>query len=134
MKKFSIILILAMFAMAGCVKTPIMKNTDDIRASINDMRDMFVTDWASISGLIAGAYEGKTFNVPSGIKDNKLLIDELLLNKDMTPKDPSELSEYTKSKAWAMWVSLVVMEGQRLVKELAPDLMKYIPAGLLVGI
>ena len=127
MKKLFAILFCAALLFTGCITTQIAgQNVNDMQtmsADFDKVMTEFAKNWPYISGAIDGAYEGRTFNVPSGHIELKEAIDKIVAK--------GTLGKYEKGKVATLWASLVTSEMVRWIKEFRPDILKLIPAMLL---
>ena len=98
--------------------------------AFDDVMTQFIEVWPYVSGAIDGAYEGRTFNVPSGHLEIKKEIDQLVYSE--TCSDEGEVGKYCKGKVATLWMSIVSAEIIRWIKEFKPDVLQLIPAALLV--
>ena len=111
----------------GCATTQLAdQHVEDMAAMSADFDRVmtgFCLNWPYISGAIDGAYEGRTFNVPSGHIELKEAIDKIVAK--------GTLGKYEKGKVATLWASLVTSEMIRWIKEFRPDILKLIPAMLI---
>ena len=115
--------------MTGAAKVTFVQDPQSIK-DFDTTMTTFIASWPYISGAIDGAYEGRTFQVPSGLVESKKEIDRLVGGFGDYPAKNSH-SAYEKGKIATLWGSMVTGELIRWLKEVRPDILKLIPAGLL---
>ena len=128
MVKMFCVLVVVVF-LAGCagMAKHSIEGMQVASQAFDDMMTEFVGNWATISGAIDGAYEGRTFNVPSGNIELKEMIDKIVGTEDT----PYPLSKYEKAKVSTLWLSIATAEVVRWLREFRPDILGMIPAALL---
>ena len=129
-KLFVVIVSIFVLSLSGCAGMA-KKSVEDMKEmskSFDAVMTQFVDDWHYISGAIDGAYEGRTFEVPSGHIELKKEIDKIVGPE----KKPNKVGKYGKGKIATLWASLVTAEIIRWLKEFKPDVLKLIPSALLV--
>jgi len=125
MNKLIAALFCAALLFTGCatIADQHVEDMQTISTDFDKVMTEFAKNWPYISGAIDGAYEGRTFNVPSGHIELKEAIDKIV--------DTGTLTKYDKGKVATLWASLVTSELVRWIKEFRPDILKLIPALLI---
>lgn len=128
MKHFICLLMLITITACGTVTKQTVQDMQATANAFDELMSEFVNNWATISGAIDGAYEGRTFPVPTGHVELKKEIDEIVGIENT----PNTISNYEKGKIATLWASLVTAEVIRWLKEFRPEVLKLIPSPLLL--